>query len=315
MEVAAFSTGEAEVVAQPVFIVDNGTIRPLAGADPTIAPANAVEIRTQLDRDHEMALALSESNTNENVRLSEDYERQGWDPMEIEASNPILEDVTRTETIFQPEQELFDEIEYIASSRVRQILTTSTCIVIAEFILMVSMMGWKGIAEFSENPLIGPTTKAFIHFQAKQASLMKYEKQWLRALFAIFLHAGFLHYIPIMLIQLRIGGYLNLIFGTPGFLGLFVLSGVFGNLVACIAEPSTVGVGSQAGLMGLICAWLCYIGFRWQYVNNKFDRFVKSRNRQVGVAVICIGILLIIGFEPFVDVAGLFGGAIQVDNC
>jgi membrane associated rhomboid family serine protease len=315
MEVAPFSTGETEVVAQPVFVVENGALRPFAGAVSTEAPANAVEIRTQLDRDHEMALALSESNANENVRLTEEYESSGgrWDgqPMDIE-TNPVHRTVTNTERGFEPMEDHFDEIEYIASSRVRQLLTTSTCLVIGEFIMLVAMCGVEGFADTTENPLFGPPRKIFIRFQGKQASLMKYEHEWLRALFAIFLHAGFLHYVPIMIIQLRIGGYLNLIFGTPVFLAIYLISGVFGNLVACIAEPTSIGVGSQAALMGLLCAWICYIAFRWQHVNNNFDRFVNNRNRQIGIAAVCMLILLLVSFEPYVDIAGLFGGAIQV---
>jgi membrane associated rhomboid family serine protease len=51
---------------------------------------------------------------------------------------------------------------------------------------------------------------------------------------AIALHGGIWHILPNLFIQLRVGGYLNLVFGTPMFFLIYFISGTVGvvdNLV------------------------------------------------------------------------------------
>ena len=52
------------------------------------------------------------------------------------------------------------------------------------------------------------------------------------------LHAGVIHLLSNVLIQLRIGGYLNLVYGTWKWLLIYIGSGLFGELLRYEKEES-----------------------------------------------------------------------------
>lgn len=70
-----------------------------------------------------------------------------------------------------------------------------------------------------------------VRFGAKQAALIIVRGEWWRVLSSIMLHAGIMHIVPNVLIQLRIGGYLNILYGTPKWLWIYLVSGVFGAMM------------------------------------------------------------------------------------
>ena len=70
-----------------------------------------------------------------------------------------------------------------------------------------------------------------VRFGAKESALIVDKNQWWRLISSIMLHAGFLHIIPNVAIQLRIGGYLNLIYGTPKWMWIYFVSGIFGEMM------------------------------------------------------------------------------------
>ena len=61
-----------------------------------------------------------------------------------------------------------------------------------------------------------------------------YEKQWWRLLSAIVLHGGVWHILPNAIIQLRVGGYLNLVFGTPMWFMIYFTAGTVFAVVTWI---------------------------------------------------------------------------------
>ena len=66
------------------------------------------------------------------------------------------------------------------------------------------------------------------------------------------LHAGVIHLVSNVFIQLRVGGYLNLVFGTRNWLIIYILSGVFGNMCSCVLLTDAIGVGSSGALLGML---------------------------------------------------------------
>lgn len=70
-----------------------------------------------------------------------------------------------------------------------------------------------------------------VRFGAKEAGLIIVKKEWWRLLSTMALHAGIFHIVPNVAIQLRVGGYLNLVYGTPKWLFIYVMSGVFGCMM------------------------------------------------------------------------------------
>ena len=111
--------------------------------------------------------------------------------------------------------EAFESVERKASSWKNQLFTASAFICLVQVAVMIAMWIDGGVASQSVNPMIGPSPAVLVRWGAKEMSLMVYEGEWWRLISPIGLHAGLWHILCNVFIQLRIGGYLNLLWGTP----------------------------------------------------------------------------------------------------
>ena len=168
----------------------------------------------------------------------------------------------------------FNNKEFRGSSCKSQLLTVSTFLVIVQIAILWAMIEVDGLASNSVNPMYGPKPETLVKWGAKEAALIKYRKEYWRLVSPIMLHAGIIHMVTNGIIQLRIGGYLNIVWGTPKFLLIYLLSGMFGNVASCIFLPDTIGVGASGSLLGILSAWLVWIIFRWKKIpeNNRTQR-------------------------------------------
>jgi rhomboid protease GluP len=121
------------------------------------------------------------------------------------------------------------------------------------------------------------------------------------------LHWGFFHLALNLMMQLTVGSYLNLLYGSPRWLCVYFVSGVFGELASCCFLPSHVGAGSSGAIMGLLTSWLVWIFFT--LIRKKFQDKMKWRLLMVVIAPVVI--ILSISFVPSIDWAAHFGGALQ----
>jgi membrane associated rhomboid family serine protease len=157
----------------------------------------------------------------------------------------------------------FENKEHRASSCYRQMRTLSSLIVFVQVLIMIIMICTDGITSSTDNPMIGPPVTTLVHWGAKESSLIKYKHQWWRTISPIFLHAGLLHIASNAFIQLRVGGYLNRIYGTWKWMFIYMISGIFGNMMSCIFLPDAVGVGSSGAVLGMLSSWMVWLVFRW----------------------------------------------------
>lgn len=243
---------------------------------------------------------VGEHNNNNNNNNNSDWLfARALQAMEFEISNEEIRN----------EHGDFDAKEYSASrSCLKQMLTLSTLICILQIGVLIAMVQVGGWAPRSENPMIGPPAWTLVRFGAKESALIVDDNQWWRLFSSIMLHAGLLHLIPNVLIQLRVGGYLNLVYGTPKWFAIYLLSGVFGEMMSCIFITDSVGVGSSGALMGMLSSWVIWIVFRWKKIPPECHR---QRNCQIGIVIASIIITLATSFSPNVDWGAHFGGAIQ----
>ena len=137
---------------------------------------------------------------------------------------------------------------------------------------------------------------------------MVYKDEWWRLFSPIMLHAGVIHLVSNVFIQLRVGGYLNLVFGTKRWLIIYILSGVYGNMCSCCFLTDSIGVGSSGALLGILTAWIVYIIFRWQKIPESLK---MTRNCQLLVVLFAVGFTLSMSFTDLVDWAAHFGGSLQ----
>ena len=202
----------------------------------------------------------------------------------------------------------FEEKEYNASSCGRQMTTLSTFICLVQVVIFIAMVSSEGLAPRSQNSMIGPTVITLVHWGAKDAALIVYKGQWWRLFTPIMLHGGWIHLLSNVLIQLRVGGYLNLVFTPLKWGAIYLISGVFGNVCSCLLLPDSVSVGSSGAVLGMLSAWLVWIVYRWKKVPHEAK---GQRNCQLGVVAVAVAVTLAFSFSPFVDYGAHFGGALM----
>eukprot|EP00981_Chlorochromonas_danica_P002661 scaffold521_cov177-Ochromonas_danica.AAC.15 len=216
--------------------------------------------------------------------------------------NPEYQDWTLARTLQALEFEIPNEVIGEDSDFARKEYRASR-IQIALLIAMIQVDGYD-----SHNSVIGPPVYSMVRFGAKEAGLIVVKNEWWRLISCIMLHAGIFHLLPNVAIQLRVGGYLNLVYGTPKWLFIYLASGIFGAMMSCIFLPSSVGVGSSGALMGMLSSWVVWIIFRWKKIPPECK---KQRNCQLLIVTAAIVVTLATSAMPNVDWAAHVGGAIQ----
>lgn len=166
------------------------------------------------------------------------------------------------------------------------------------FILLICVLAIFTIMEY-----YGSSTSllTLVEFGAKYNPLI-YEGEWWRFFTAVFLHIGFLHLFMNSLALFYLGSAVERIYGTPRFIFIYLLAGVFGT-ISSFAFNSQVSAGASGAIFGCFGA-LLYFGIIHQ----------KLFFRTIGANVIIILLInLTLGFlVPMIDngahIGGLVGG-------
>lgn len=120
----------------------------------------------------------------------------------------------------------------------------------------------------------------------------------------IALHAGPLHIIMNMYVQLLLGIQCEIEWGTPVIAAVYGASGVGGALASAVASPLSVGVGASGAIVGLIGARLARLVTQWHDIEP------RTRNSQAWQTVIN---LLLLSSMGAASSAGDIPG-VRVDN-
>ncbi|KAK9364448.1 hypothetical protein V1509DRAFT_636347 [Lipomyces kononenkoae] len=128
--------------------------------------------------------------------------------------------------------------------------------------------------------------------------------QWWRFITAMFLHAGFIHIVANMLLQVQLGGSVERDIGFLKFAFVYLASGITGFLLGGNYAPDVVAsTGASGALFGIIALSLLDLLFNWQlYAHPK--RTLLSH-------VIEILIAFVLGLLPGVDNFAHFGGFVM----
>lgn len=68
----------------------------------------------------------------------------------------------------------------------------------------------------------------------------------------IFLHAGVIHLGTNLLMQARLGLFIEAQWGTPVFTALYLATGIFASLCSAVFKPEQIAVGASGSLMGVM---------------------------------------------------------------
>lgn len=139
---------------------------------------------------------------------------------------------------------------------------------------------------------------------ARQTIYILQAHQWWRLVTTIFLHASLLHIGMNMWVLMDIGPMVEELYGSPRYLFLFILTGVFASLASTAWNLITgggygIGVGASGALMGLIGLLLAVSsrghGIQMQMLRGQLIRWIFY--------IILLGVLM-----PGIDNAAHIGG-------
>lgn len=179
--------------------------------------------------------------------------------------------------------------------------------VVQVLILIVTIILDGGFVSYEMNPMLGPHYHRLDAAGAKNAAKIARGEVW-RLASATMLHAGWIHLVGNVLVQIRAGVQLEFIWGTPAWLLIYFSSGIYANLLSCVLHPAVLGVGSSGCLCGLIGGWLSFLLITW---NQTMPNDVKMRNAQTTSILISIVLVVVFSFMPLMDLAAHIGGLIM----
>lgn len=91
---------------------------------------------------------------------------------------------------------------------------------------------------------------------------------------AMFIHIGIEHLLFNMVTLYFIGTQIEMIFGAKRYLGIYLLSGIGGNLVTFAFDPNSISAGASTAIFGLFGAYLMLIE---SYRNNPVIQFLARQ--------------------------------------
>lgn len=156
------------------------------------------------------------------------------------------------------------------------------------------------------NPMFGPSTNVLLDVGAKQTSLIVSGQYW-RLFTPIFLHAGVIHLAMNMFMLLRLGVSIENAFGWWRVMIVYLLSGLFGNVLSAVFMPHVMSVGASGALFGFVGALLADF-----WLHHKFMKMDKDEKcRYVGSILFQSLFSFAIGLMPYLDNFSHIGGWIM----
>ncbi|KEP87650.1 membrane protein [Oenococcus oeni IOEB_0501] len=150
----------------------------------------------------------------------------------------------------------------------------------------------------------GPSIQSSILLGGQVSSLIL-KGQWYRLFTPIFLHSSLMHIFSNMFTLIIFGPFVEKLFGKTKYLLIYLLSGLWGNLLTLIFDPNPniVSVGASGALFGLFGAM---ISIAWFNRNNP----IFKRQLVVFAALALFNLISNIG-DQSVDIWAHIGGLIS----
>ena len=129
--------------------------------------------------------------------------------------------------------------------------------------------------------------------------------EWYRLITSMFLHFNFEHILMNMLSLFIFGKIVETIVGPYKMLGIYLISGLFGNFASLSFNISTISVGASGAIFGLIGAILTMM-----YLSKTFNRGRIVR-LLVGVVILRFVWLLMSNINLMAHLGGFIGGILM----
>jgi membrane associated rhomboid family serine protease len=163
-------------------------------------------------------------------------------------------------------------------------------VTVIDLALMIFEIVYNGGFEaFKYNPWLGPSLSTLVDIGAKDANRIL-AGEWWRFFTPIFLHVGVVHIFMNLLMQLRVGRSLEQSYGAMRIAPIYILCGIYGNILSCIFLPTQVQVGASGALFGFLGVLLSDLIQNWS--------LLQTPGRNLFSLSITIIISLAIGLLP-----------------
>src|SRR5262252_11016003 len=83
--------------------------------------------------------------------------------------------------------------------------------------------------------------------------------EWWRMFTCMFLHIGVLHLLFNMIALWNVGGFMERLLGSSGFVVLYLLSGLLGSVASVAWNPFVVSAGASGAIFGLYGGLLAFL--------------------------------------------------------
>lgn len=188
----------------------------------------------------------------------------------------------------------YDTFINVLFSRVEKAVVTRALVVANALIFAL-------LALLCMNPMQIPSD-LLIRVGGNFAPLVQKDEPW-RLFTAMFLHGGLLHVGLNMFALHQAGQVVERLYGRMGFVVLYGVAGLLGNLASLWWKPGPVSVGASGAIFGVYGALLAYLMLQRGSVPNEVFR--EMRSGTLGF----IGYSLFAGFSiPGIDNAAHLGG-------
>jgi membrane associated rhomboid family serine protease len=181
---------------------------------------------------------------------------------------------------------------------------------IVQTIILAIMMWQCGVAPMNINPMVGPYPDALSEWGGKNSVLILEDNEWWRLVTPILLHAGVIHILCNVAVQLETGVFFEKEWGSARWLIVYMFSAVGSSVLSVIVMPNAVSVGSSGAVMGLFGGKLAEVLLRWGERNDTEQEQIghKVRKEQC-IGVTCsVVVVMLFSFIPYVDWAAHLGG-------
>lgn len=182
------------------------------------------------------------------------------------------------------------------------IVSFMSLVALAQFIMLVIALVKAGHNYFM---LEVQDCLALINLGAQNANMIKSCAQLWRMFTSMFLHAGLIHWFLNMWIHFRVGLFLERQWRWIRLSIIFFLSGIAGNLLACVLQPFSTGASASAALIGVMGAYTVEVVFTW-YKTQSHARAISL----FWCVFYIISTFILGSINQFVENSASFGGVI-----
>jgi len=188
----------------------------------------------------------------------------------------------------------------------------STTFVILQIIILPIMMIQCGVAPLELNPMIGPYPDALNYWGAKNAVLIIQDGQVYRLVTPIFLHAGIIHLLGNVLVQIDSGNRWEKEWGSLVWFIIYIGSAIGSSVLSVICMPDQISVGSSGAIMGLFGGKFAEIVVFMCEKGKTVSQLAAEKSRRVQACHVILGIIIVMAmsFIPYVDWAAHLGGLV-----